>query len=154
MGEHTGNQFVYPTQKQGRDTHPRERIWAPSLTGSAVHQTLGGNTPGEKCGCPEWGGAAQYWGDVMHLWGLSFWVFAYSWPIVSLFTPEWSIDPPQDVCTTFCKEGSHCRSLWLHIYTDYGVGSPYFSILKKTSWACRDREVFLDLRSRHLISLL
>ena len=22
MGEHTGNQFVYPTQKQGRDTHP------------------------------------------------------------------------------------------------------------------------------------
>ena len=53
MGEHTGNQFVYPTQKQGRDTHPRERIWAASLTGSAVHQTLGRDTPRGECGHPE-----------------------------------------------------------------------------------------------------
>ena len=41
----------------------------------------------------------------------------------------------------------------MHVHIYYGVGPPPFLTLKKPSCACADREVFLDLRSGHLISL-
>ena len=31
MGEHTEKQFIYLRQKQGRNTHWKERIWVSSL---------------------------------------------------------------------------------------------------------------------------
>ena len=41
----------------------------------------------------------------------------------------------------------------MHVYTYYGVVPPPFLTPKEASCACADREVFLDLRSGHLISL-
>ena len=52
------------------------------------------------------------------------------------------------------KEGSHHRDLWVHAYTYYGVGLRSFLTLKESSCSCAHREVFLDLSSRHLLSLL
>ena len=73
FGEHTGKEFVYPTQKLGRDT------------------------PREWCGCPGWA-RMQYGGDVNHLYrrvlpGLGLSLANY---LVSFFTPDWSLDPPRD----------------------------------------------------------
>ena len=46
--------------------------------------------------------------------------------LVSVFMPDWPMDPPQDACAAFCWDGSHCRGLWVHVHTYYGVGSPPF----------------------------
>ena len=55
MGEHTGNQFVYPTQKQGRDAHP-EREGLGFLSREEEYCNLESrqrHTPEEECGHPE-----------------------------------------------------------------------------------------------------
>ena len=44
--------------------------------------------------------------------------------------------------------------MWAHVNTYYGVVTPPFLTPKEPSCACADREVSLDLRSGHLISLL
>ena len=42
MREHRGKQFVYPTQKQGRDAHPEGKGIASSrMRGRAVSHALG-----------------------------------------------------------------------------------------------------------------
>ena len=99
------------------------------------------HTPGEECRrlethperCvavldkeEEWGG------DVNHLYrtvlpGLCLPLTHY---LVSLFMPDWPMDPPQDARATFCWDGSHCSGLWVHVHTYYGVGSPPFSTPK------------------------
>ena len=50
MGEHRGKQFVYPTQKQGRDAHPeRKGIGILSNEGGReVNQALGRDTHPER----------------------------------------------------------------------------------------------------------
>ena len=55
MVEHTGKQFVYPTQKQGRDTHP-ERKGTGILSNEERHsesEVRHRCMPGEDCGRPE-----------------------------------------------------------------------------------------------------
>ena len=79
------------------------------------------------CGRPGWGG-----GDVNHLCrtvlpGLCLPLTDY---LVSLSMPDWPMDPAQDACATFCWDSSHCRGLWVHVHTYYGVGSPPFSTPK------------------------
>ena len=55
MGEHTGKHFVYLTQKQGRDTHPKRKGMG-ILSNEERHSKSGIRqryTPGEECGRPE-----------------------------------------------------------------------------------------------------
>ena len=78
FSEHTGKQFVYPTQKLGRKTHPESGVGVLD----------------EK---------NEYGGDVNHLYrrvlpGLCLSLANY---LVSFFTSDWSIDPPQDAWATF-----------------------------------------------------
>ena len=139
----------------------RERVWTSSLTRrSAGGQKLGRDTPersagtGEERGRPE-GGGAQSGGDVHHLHrtvllGLCLPLASY---LVSLFTPGPRTRPKMRA-QLFAKVKPPCRGLWVHIHTYYGVGSLPFSIPKKPSCACAGKEVFLDFRSGHLISLL
>ena len=51
MGEHREKQFVYPTQKQGRDAHPEGKgIASSQMRGRAVSQALGRNMHPERSG--------------------------------------------------------------------------------------------------------
>ena len=75
----------------------RQRVWAPSLMRSAVHQTLGGHTHTHTHTHtrvhPEPGGA-QHGGDVIHPYRTVLSVFVYLWPITlfpsSHLTGPWS----------------------------------------------------------------
>lgn len=85
-----GKQFVCPTQKQGRDKHQRERVWASSLERrSTVSQQLGRDAHREERGRSECR-AVRYGGDVDHFYravlpGLCLPLASYS---VSFFTPD------------------------------------------------------------------
>ena len=50
MGDHTGKQFVYPTQKQGRDAHPERKCIGilSNEGGREVNQALGRDTHPER----------------------------------------------------------------------------------------------------------
>ena len=67
VGKHTGKQFVYKTQNQGRDTHTEKKgmVILSSEEGN-MSDARQRDTPGEELEHPEWGGA-QYRGDVNHL---------------------------------------------------------------------------------------
>ena len=52
MGEHTGKQFLFATQKQGRDAHPERKGMTSSLMRRAASQTLGRDTHTEKSAGP------------------------------------------------------------------------------------------------------
>ena len=54
----------------------------------------------------------------------------------------------------FAKMGPTAEVFGVHVHTDYGVAPPPFLTPKEPSCTCADGEVFLDLRSGHLISLL
>ena len=139
----------------------RGRVWTSSLT----RRSTGGQKLGktrtreereerEERGRPERGGA-QSGGDVNHLHrtvlpGLCLPLATY---LVSLFTPGPRMRPKMHA-QLFAKVKAPRRGLWVHIHTYYGVESPPFFIAKKPSCACADKEVSLDLRSGHLLSLL
>ena len=55
MGQHTGTQFVSPTQKQGRDAHP-DREGLGLLSGEeecCKLESMQKHTPEKECGHPE-----------------------------------------------------------------------------------------------------
>lgn len=41
--------------------------------------------------------------------------------LVSFFTSDWSLNPPQDVGMTFAKIDPP-QGLWVHVHTYYGMG--------------------------------
>ena len=93
-------------------------------------------------------------GDLNPYTGQSFRVFVCFCCHVLLFSTPWTVDrqgslfafgqsscfffqtwpvlgpPPQHSCKTFCKDGSHCRDLWMHVVT-YGVQPlPFWPFLR------------------------
>ena len=138
MGEHTGKQFVYLSQKQGRNARPERK-------GMGVLS---------QCGHP----AAERSTEVIVIpsIGQAFRVFVYLWPTTSFLfshlTGPWIL--PITCAQLFCWDGSQRRGLWSHVHTYCEVAASPFSAPKEPSCACADREVFLDLRRGHLISLL
>ena len=90
MGQNTGKQFVYPTQKQGRDVHPeRKGMGILSREEYSKSETRQRCTPGEEHGSSECR-AVQYGGDVDHLYrtvlpSLCLLLASY---LVSFFTPD------------------------------------------------------------------
>ena len=52
MGEHTGRQFLFATQTQGRDAHPERKGMTSSLMRRAARQTLGRDIHTEKSAGP------------------------------------------------------------------------------------------------------
>ena len=73
--------------------------------------------------------------------------------LFSFFTPDWSMEPPQDACATCIVDPTikayGCMSTLL-----MGWDLLPFLTPKKPSYTYADGEVFLDLISGHLISLL
>ena len=96
-------------QKPGINTHPDRSAGVVEEEDHSTSETRQRNTLREECRCPEWGGA-WYGGGINHqyrtvLLGLCLPLANY---LVSFFTPDWSMEPPQDACATFCYGGSHC----------------------------------------------
>ena len=154
MGEHTGKQLLSPTQKQGRDTHPERKSVASSLVRRAVSQILGRDTHTEES-AGVLSEEPHSRGDVNHHIGQSFQVFVYFWPIIlflsSLLTCPWIL--PKMRVQLFPKMDCTVEAIGARPHLLQSRAPPFLTP-KKPSCVCADREVFLDFRSGHLISLL
>ena len=157
MGEHTDKQFVYLRQKQGRIHTQRERVWASFSNEEEHSKSQAGQkyTPREEWGHPEWG--VQWGGDLNHLGRTVLLAFCLHLTfLIFFFFHTWLVPGPSPTCV--------CNFLLRWISPQRPVGGMSTLIMgwcplpfltpKEPSCACADREVFLDLRSGHLISFL
>ena len=135
----------------------RQRVWAPSLMRSAVHQTLGGHTHTHTHTHTHECILSREERSTEVTWfiriGQSFRCL-FTFGRLPCFLPHTSLvhDPPQDACATVCWDGSHHWGLWVHACAYHACAS--FLTPRKPFCAWADRDVFLDLRSGHRISLL
>lgn len=81
--------------------------------------------------------------------GQSFRIFIYIWPIILFLSSHLTVLPPSPRSLLRC----HSRDLWGYVHP-YGVGPPSFVTPKKPSCVCAYINVFLNVRSRHLICTL
>ena len=133
----------------------RERVWTSSLRRrSTGGQKLGRDTRERSAGVLSEEERSR---EVMSITYTGLVLLSLCLPLasylVSLFTPGPRTRPKMRAQLS-AKVNPPCRGLWVHIHTYYGVGSPPCFIPKKPSCACAGKEVFLDFRSGHRISLL
>ena len=88
--------------------------------------------------------------------GQFFLVFVYIWPMVSFLFPHLTGPRtlPKMRAQLFAKMDSTAEDCGCMSTLIVGGAPPPFLTPKEPSCACADREVFLDLRPGHLISLL
>ena len=87
--------------------------------------------------------------------GQFFPVFGYLWPIIWFLSPHLTCSRtlPNMRAQLFAKMDSTTETCRGFVHTYYGVALPPFLTPKEPYCTCADREVFLDLRRGHFISL-
>ena len=147
MGDHAGKQFVYPTQKQGREAPP-ERKGMGIISNEeecSSSETRQRHTPWKEGGV-SWVRKSALWRCVNHAYRTVLLGLFYLWPIV-LFLPSTWLVPGSS------SRGVHIFFLrWIPpqrcpLITGWG---PLPFQPPRISCTCADRDVFLDLRSGHL----
>ena len=147
--------IVCPTQKQNRDTHGERKgmgILFKEERGTSDTRQAGRQTHTHTHAHTHARVQSQEERSMEVAWisriGRSFRCL-FTFGQLPCFLPHtWLVhDPPQDACATVCWLGSYHRAWRVRACAS-------FLTLRKPSCAWADRDVFLDLRSGHRISLL